>query len=207
MLIVHCKLRELSIPGTGRSPLMVLCNDMDIPSYYIPSCLILCIHILSIAQCLFLVATPLRMTMVPRTELHSFPRASQSCLLPVIIFADLLSRWFKTYRPSNSISCNGCSISISIFCIPRSIPTRSTFRMASAKLQELMSSGKQSAEDAINSLANQVSSLSAKVTTEAESEAHQVRFSAVSSCCAPRHTQLTSICNLTRSSEVMRGIR
>ncbi|KAJ9121545.1 hypothetical protein QFC22_002164 [Naganishia vaughanmartiniae] len=48
--------------------------------------------------------------------------------------------------------------------------------MASAKLQELVNSGKQSAEDAITSLANQVSSLSAKVTSEAESEAHQLRW-------------------------------
>lgn len=47
--------------------------------------------------------------------------------------------------------------------------------MASAKLQDLLNSGKQSAEDAISSLANQVSSLSAKVTSEAQSEAHQVR--------------------------------
>jgi hypothetical protein len=54
--------------------------------------------------------------------------------------------------------------------------------MATERLQELFNEGRQVAAEAVENIPGQLASLTSKVTSEVESEAHQVRIFASARC-------------------------
>lgn len=64
----------------------------------------------------------------------------------------------------------------------------STEKMASAKLQQFLDSGLQAAEETVHSITGQLASLTSHMTSEVQSEAHQVSLHLFASlefgCCS-----------------------
>lgn len=79
---------------------------------------------------------------------------------------------------------------------------------ASEKLQELFAEGRQVAADTVQSITGELASLTSKMTSEVQSEAHQVSLSVTGRIGSPWHRDVTSgsdeYCAISvRSSEAM----